>query len=163
MRTDTTIISRRKRQEFTVGAKVTLTALTVMGFIGTWNIIARMESRAALADEMPPEALPAPAQTAIPIRLTPTPWPTIPALTELPLIPDLNTEPKAFFGPSPETVQLAGGGVPATETRVDFAQIAPIPTLGPLPALEPIAPFPEIPRPSNPNAAASNGHHSGGS
>ena len=49
MSTDTTIISRRKRQEFTVGAKMTLTALTVMGFIGTWNIIARLESQAAAA------------------------------------------------------------------------------------------------------------------
>jgi len=162
MSTDTTIISRRKRQEFTVGAKVTLTALTVMGFIGTWNIIARVESRAAPANEMPPEALPAPAQAAIPIRLMPTPWPTIPALTELPPIPDLNSD-SIIFGQSPGTILLEGETLPVTETMVDFAEIAPIPTLGPLPVLEPIAPFPEIPPQSNPIAAAVNGHHSGGS
>lgn len=161
MSTDTTIISRRKRQEFTVGAKMTLTALTVMGFIGTWNIIARLESQAA-ANEVVPEALPAPAQTTVPIRLASTPWPTIPPLTELPPMPDLNST-LMTFEQSPGTVPLEQGAVPATKPLVDLAEIAPIPTLGPLPTLEPIPPFPEIPPLSNPIAATGNGHHSGGS
>jgi len=133
-----------------------------MGFIGTWNIIARMESRAAPANEVPPEVLPAPAQTAVPLRVGPTPWPTISPLTELPPIPDLDSGP-LIFGQSPGTVQYERERLPTAETMVDFAEFAPIPTLGSLPALEPISPFPEIPPLSNPNAAAGNGHHSGGS
>ena len=71
---------KRKRVKFTTSAKVTLAAMSVMGFIGGWDLIARLESSDAQAGpQIPDDLLPALRPVTEP-AITPTPWPTIPPL-----------------------------------------------------------------------------------
>lgn len=145
---------KRKPVKFTGTAKVTLTALSLLGFIGGWNIIARVENQEAQADE--PPATPVPQFTPTPVPPTPTPWPTIAALPELKPVPTLRPIVTANQQPAAAPAQIA----PAAP-QIDIApiQIAPLPTLAPLPDM-PAAPPPPPPMPVQP---AGGWQNSGGS
>jgi len=156
MSQDATIVSkRRKPAKFTTSARLTLTAFSVMGFIGGWNIIGRLEKQANPTDEPAPAPSPLPWPTPASASVSPTPWPAIQPLGKLPPIPTL--EP-AF----------TNGGQPAqTGTQLDTptsssVQFAPIPTLAPLPALEPLPTIPAPPPPPPPMPAGGR-NQSGGS
>jgi len=141
-----------KRTVLTNSAKVTLTAASILSFIGGWNLIARLEHREAQANESDPNShLPAVTMPTS-ARTSPTRWPTISPLAEVPPIPTLvpTLTPVGQFGtpvrPAGQNESVDGiSGVPI--------QIAPLPTLAPLPEL------PALP----PALPAGGGHRSGGS
>jgi hypothetical protein len=143
----TTQKPNRKRVKFTGSARVTLAALSVISFVGGWDLIARLDNQEAQAS---PKNLNLP-QNQSP---QPTPWPTIAPLTNLPPIPTLI--------PTQTASQVAG--LPAENTAP--MQPVSVPTLAPLPALAPLPPMPELPALPPPVAAQTwngNGNHSGGS
>ena len=45
---------KRKRAKFTGSARITLAAVSVAGFVGGWNLIARLEEKEAQANEPQP-------------------------------------------------------------------------------------------------------------
>ena len=139
---------KRKRTKFTGGAKVTLAALSVISFVGGWDLIARLDWQEAQAS--PSEA----ASTANQLP-RPTPRPTIAPLTNLPPIPTLPPTQTADLS---QPVQMDSAA--ASEVS------APVPTLTPLPDLAPLPPMPELP-PLPPSPVQTwnggNGNHSGGS
>lgn len=155
MSQDATIVSkRRKPAKFTTSARLTLTAFSVMGFIGGWNMIGRMEKQANPPNEPAPTPSPLPGPTPASASVSPTPWPTIRPLGQLPPIPTL--EPAFTNGGQP--AQLGTQLDTSTSSPVQFA---PIPTLAPLPALEPLPTIPAPPPP--PPIPAWGGNQSGGS
>lgn len=143
---------RRKSNKFNGGAKVTLAALSLASFIGSWNLIARLENQDVQANQLPSAPTPYPG----PALPTPTPWPTIPSFAAIPPIPTLVPTLTAL-GQSAEQIETT-----TTEGGTTPIQVAPIPTLAPLPAL---APLPTMPPPPPPAPAQSwdGGNHSGGS
>ena len=125
---------KRKPKKFTGGAKVTLTALSLLGFFGGWNIIGRMENQETLAAQPSDTPSSGPAY-ALPV-LTPTPWPTIAPLADIPPIPTLQSR-----------LTISGGSwQPAV---ADIAvNIVPTPlSLEPLPTFAPLPPMPSMPEP----------------
>ena len=137
MSTDETRI-RRAPPKFTGSAKVTLAAFSLIGFVGSWNLIARVEDRQAKANELPPPPL-APAIAPVVIAPMPTPWPTVAPLPELQAIPTLRS-----------VANPAIGAAPATEINpVITLDIAPI-QLAPLPTMAPLPPMPDAPPPPPP-------------
>lgn len=123
-----------KPKKFTGGAKVTLTALSLLGFFSGWNVIGRMENKETLAarPSTTPSAGPA---FSLPVS-TPTPWPTIAPLADIPPIPTLQSGlAKSTGGWQPAPVDIA-------------ANIVPTPlSLEPLPTFAPLPPMPSIPEP----------------
>jgi hypothetical protein len=148
----------RKRAAFTGSAKVTLAALSVLGFIGGWDVIARLDhQKEAQASE------PAPLSPVVNANrlLQPTFWPTIRPLPELSPIPTL--------APTLTTARQLGEALAAGQSGQPIEpaaiQFAPVPTLAPLPAL---APLPTLPAPPPPPApvwtdSGGGGNRSGGS
>jgi hypothetical protein len=141
-----TIISktRRKQMKVTTGAKITLTALSLLSFMGGWDLLARLDPRHQVQ-----ASAPAPIPQRL-IRPTPTPWPTVRPLAQRPLIPTL--EPILI---TPPTASLSGseqGNGPVLTN--DNPILAPIPTLAPLPPL---------PAPPPPAPSGGGNNHSGGS
>lgn len=157
MSKDVTIISstRYNRAKFTTSAKLTLTAFSVMGFIGGWNMIGRMEKQLNPTDEPAPSPSPSLWPTPASLAIPPTPWPTIQPLTELAPIPTLEPAFTNVGQPAQSEAQLD------TSTSA-LVQFAPIPTLAPLPALAPLPTIPPPPPPPPPMSAGG-GNHSGGS
>jgi hypothetical protein len=149
---------KRKRAAFTGSAKVTLAALSVLGFIGGWDVIARLDHhKEAQASEPVPVS---PAANAR-VLAQPIPWPTIPPLPELSPIPTLV--------PTLTTAGQRGDSLAAAQPGQQIApaaiQIAPLPTLAPLPALAPLPtlPAPPPPPPPAPVWNGGGGNQSGGS
>lgn len=156
MNSDVTRISpgRKNRRKFTTSTKVTVTALSVLSFIGGWDLIARLENQDAQADALP--STPAPALSPTAISLPATPWPTIPPLAELPPIPTL-LPTLTTFGQIDASIQPLRGG----DSSVGRIELAPLPVLAPLPTLAPLPPMPAPPPPPAP--AGGGGNRSGGS
>jgi hypothetical protein len=154
--------SRRKQTKLTGGVKVTLAALSVMSFIGGWDLIARLE-RTKEAKASGPDL---PSSSLSAVNPTPTPWPTIAPLPEFAVIPTLvpTLVSQAAGSLSPTGSQ---GSVTAGQNSPVF-QIAPLPTPAPLPTLAPLpvmpAPPPPPPPPQPPSSGSGGGsHRSGGS
>lgn len=145
---------KRKPAKFTATGKITVTALSLMGFIGGWNVIARFNHSTAQANE--PAQLPAASRPTE--RPTATPWPTIAPLATLPPLPTLEIKPTALNQPG-SSAPAAG---PAVKIELAPIQLAPLPTLAPLPAV-PAAPIPLTPLPAPPASSSSGSHRSGGS
>ncbi len=136
---------RKRPQKFTNSARVTLATLSVLSFIGGWNLIGRLEQAEAQTNE--PSAPPPPTPTSL--RSTPTPWPTILPLADIPAVPTLL--------PTLTTSGQQKIDMPAVE--VSPINLAPLPALAPLPTL---APLPQMPVPPPPPPPVVN-NHSGGS
>lgn len=145
--------NKRRPAKFSGGAKITLTALSLFGFVSGWNVIARMEASEAQAGELaatPPSSSPPPVSSLG--DTVPTPWPTIPALPELKPVPTLVPTLTGNGGLN-LTVQ------PAVKVELAPVQLAPLPTMAPLPPM-PEAPPPPPPPPPMP---AGGWQQSGGS
>lgn len=137
---------RRKPTKFTTTGKITLTAVSVIGFIGGWNAIARLENQQAQASEATLSPLPVLTPAAA-IPAAPTPWPTVSPLAALPPIPTLAPQ---FSTTDVQTgSQAVAGASPANRVQMAPLQLAPLPTLAPLPAV-PQAPPPPPPLPPPP-------------
>ena len=151
MSTDETRI-RRAPKKFTGSAKIMITTFSLIGFVGSWNLIARVENQQAKASEAPPPSpvLPPTTSTSAAVMPTSTPWPAIAPLPELPPVPTLrsvaNSVPEAAINPA---------------ITLDIApiQVAPLPTMAPLPAIPDMPP----PPPPPPPMPAGNWQNSGGS
>ncbi len=145
---------RKRPAKFTTGARVTLAALSLLSFIGGWNLIARQEAPAAQADDpvLPPTPTPGPA----PVAPLPTPWPTLPPLADIPPVPTL-IPTRTHSSPS--------GAVRGDVTEKSEATIksAPLPALAPLPTLAPLPEMPVAPPPPPPAVNFGGGNQSGGS
>jgi len=137
---------KRKQTKFTGGTKVTLAALSVISFVGGWDLIARVDNQKAQAKPSNPVS----PQNSLPV---PTPWPTIAPLSALPPIPTL---PPSNTASSP-AVQADSSAI-ITENPAP-AQLAPIPALAPLPPMPDLPPLPPPPA----QTWNGNGNHSGGS
>jgi hypothetical protein len=150
---------KRKRAKFTNSAKVTLAALSVMGFIGGWDLIARLDTNreAQASGNLPPASPPANEPVIIP-----TPWPTIPPLAELPLIPTL-APTHTTAGQMASTQPGSQGDTLAIPQDNAPAQIAPVPTLAPLPTMAPLPTLPPPPPPPPAQTWNGGGNFSGGS
>lgn len=157
MSTNVAKISRRKQTKLTGGVKVTLAALSVMSFIGGWDLIARLEqTKEAKAGE--PDLPPSPA---IAVNPTPTPWPTIAPLVEFSAIPTLVP---TVVGQGTGSASPTGGQEPVTARQDAPAfQVASMPTLVPLPTLAPLPAMPAPPPPPPSSGGGGGGHRSGGS
>jgi len=147
---------KRKRMKFTGGAKVTLAALSMIGFVGGWDLIARLDKQEAQAS--PPS--PAGSENRL-MEPSPTPWSTIPPLAEIPPIPTL-APAQAAISPGDSLQSNRQNDSLASAAPV---QMAPVPTLAPLPALAPLPPMPKLPPPPPPPAQTwtGGGNSSGGS
>ena len=161
--TNSTQKSKRKRTKFSGNAKITLAAVSMIGFVGGWNLIARLEHEEAQANE-PQPFNPEPVLQPASLAPTSTPWPAIPPLPELSPIPKLR--------PTLTTAQLGDTLTPSQQgdtlkPLLDpvAVQVAPLPTLAPPPPLAPLPPLPEPPPPPPPAPAwnGGGGNHSGGS
>ena len=151
MSNDKTVI-RRAPAKFTGSARVTLAAISLIGFVGGWNLIARVENQEAQADTSPtPPVLPTPSTLAMP---TPTPWPAIAPPPELSPVPTLRSIGNSVANLVPETAPN-----PVTSLEIAPVQVAPLPTMAPLPPV-PDAPPPPPPPPPMP---ADGWQNSGGS
>jgi hypothetical protein len=155
---------KRKRAKFTNSAKVTLAALSVMGFIGGWDLIARLDRiKEAEASSSNTVTLPPTSPPAAELIIRPTPWPTITPLPELSAIPTL-VPTRTSAGQTASTRPSSQGDTLTVRQDKAPAQIAPVPTLDPLPTL---APLPTMPPPPPPPPAPTwnggNGNFSGGS
>jgi len=139
---------KRKPKGLTAGAKTLLAAFSMLGFIGGWNAIARLEWQDVQADE-PSQPTITPTSTSI--RPTPTPWPTIPPLAKIPPIPTLSPA-LITVGQAANPVQagLPDSGPGVGEANA-FVQTAPLPTPAPLPTLAPLPPMPELLPPPPPH------------
>ncbi len=131
--------NKRRPAKFTGSAKITITALSMLGFVGGWNMIARIEASEAQAGEPAmaplPSAQPVTAQAeALPL---PTPWPTIAPLPQLAPIPTL------------VPTLTAAGEVAVQVQPVANIELAPM-QLAPLPTMAPLPPIPEAPPPPPP-------------
>lgn len=126
---------KKKRTKLTTGGKITLTAFSLMGFIGGWNLIAHLDKPTAQADELPPR----PASS--PVLPAPTPWPTVPPLVDRQPVPTL-LPTRTILGADQPPVSF--------KPEVQPVQIAPLPTLAPLPALAPLPELPAAPPPPPP-------------
>jgi hypothetical protein len=147
-------MKRQKRAKLTHKARATLTAFSLLSFIGGWNVIAHLEKK----DNTVSNVNPVPSPTPTTIRPTPTPWATIPPLVDIPPIPTLlPTRTTTGEGLSTEAVQTNDNNV--------VIQAAPLPTMVPLPTLAPIPelPTPPPPPPPQPLQQAGGNNHSGGS
>jgi hypothetical protein len=125
---------KRKPKKFTGGAKVTLTALSLLGFFGSWNAIGRMENPEILVTQPPENPNPGPALTLS--ISTPTPWPTLAPLADIPPIPTLQSN----------QMTPAGSWQSAT-TDIAAKIVSAPPGLEPLPTFAPLPPMPSIPEP----------------
>ncbi|HMR64511.1 MAG TPA: hypothetical protein PKE64_10920 [Anaerolineae bacterium] len=134
--TQTQAKPKRKPQNLGHSARITLTALSLLGFVGGWNLIGRAEQQQAQASEPVATPLPPLPPTATP---PPTPWPAIPPLEIPTMVPTLTTT--GLFDPAllPE-ITLDQAGLPPLD-------LAPLPGLAPLPTL---APLPDLPAPPPP-------------
>ena len=125
---------KRKPKKFTSSGKVTLTALSLLGFFGGWNAIGRMEYRDTPVAQPSDNANSGPV-FALPVS-TPTPWPTIAPLAIIPPIPTLKSElTTSGDNLEPATADIAANIVPTP------INLEPLPTFAPLP------PMPSIPEP----------------
>ncbi|MCB0227016.1 MAG: hypothetical protein KDI02_25180, partial [Anaerolineae bacterium] len=93
----TTMISYPKRRKLTHKTRLALSALSLAGFLGGWNLIGRLENQTVQAEE-PPTPTPSPTPTA-----TPTRWPTIIPLSDAPPIPTLRPTMVIPNVPLPDT------------------------------------------------------------
>lgn len=143
--------TKKPSTKLTHSSRISLTALSLLGLLGGWNMIARLEKQEVQADESTPLPLPVVGPTSIPP--SPTPWPTVQPLAELPpiptLVPTLTTQGQ-------NAVNLAPLPLISLPTPVA------LPTLAPLPAL-PTPPPPPPPPPPVPIQPAPNWNQSGGS
>ena len=131
---------KRKPKKFTSSGKVTLTALSLLGFFGGWNAIGRMEYRDTPAAQPSDNANSGPV-FALPVS-TPTPWPTIAPLADIPPIPTLKSEPAMPVGSwEPATGEIAINTVPTP------ISLAPLPTFAPLPPVPSIPELQPLPQP----------------
>jgi hypothetical protein len=125
---------KRKPKKFTGVGKITLTALSLLGFFGSWNAIGRMEYQETPAAQPSDNANLKPALASA--VSTPKPWPTIAPLADIPPIPTLKSELTTSADQwDPATADIAANSVPAP------ISLEPLPTFAPLPAM------PSIPEP----------------
>jgi hypothetical protein len=153
--------NKRKRVKFTGGAKVTLAALSMISFVGGWDLIARLDNKEAQAS--PPSPVDAQNQLLLPVA---TPWPTIPPLPNFAPVPTLvPTQTTAQLSDSPQPQRQ--GDTLAGSANAAPLQIAPVPTLVPLPTLAPLPAMPQLPPPPPPPPVQTwnggGGNQSGGS
>ena len=139
MSTDKTRI-RRAPSKFTGSARVTLAAVSLIGFVGSWNLIAHVENRQAQANEPPPT--PVPTIAPVVIAPAPTPWPTIAPLADLQPVPTLRSVTNSAIDSVSETAVN-----PVISLDIAPIQIAPLPTMAPLPAIPDMPPPPPPPPP----------------
>ena len=129
-------LPKRKPKKFSGSAKVTLTAVSLLGFVGGWNVIARLESQKA--ESNPPLDDPATAQVNILPVSTATPWPTIAPLVDIPPIPTLN----------PSLTTMKEDLQPVVAGNVTYRGAPTSVSLKPLPTFAPLPPMPTIPAPA---------------
>lgn len=177
-------MSNAKRgKKITTSHKITMGAVSILGLVGGWNLIAHSEEPKQIEAQQPvadgPAAVLGPATggpaTGGPTTgspATPTPWPTIAPLgqmarLELAPLPTL----AATMPPTPAFVS-PGMSAGSQTTAIDLGaslNIAAMPTLAPLPTLpEYTAPPPPPPMPvmaaaAPPPAASGGGNNSQGS
>jgi hypothetical protein len=154
--TNITKISKRKPHKFTGRAKMAVAALSILSFVGSWDLIARSDQNYQAQANKPTPLLP----TAYVRPPTPTPWPAIPSLAEIPPIPTL--APTLTLQYSTLLANSEQGEVLGLNPEVALFQPAPVPTLVPLPTLAPLPSLP-APPPAPPIVSAGGGNHSGGS
>lgn len=138
---------RRKPKKLTNSARVTMTALSLIGFVGGWNMIGRLESGQAQAEEQPATpALPSPTATMTP---SPTAWPTVSPLAEIPPVPTLMPTFTTFEQGDADvlTREQAGDSTAPVTNLAPLSIVAPFPTLAPLPDMPTPPPPPPPPVP----------------
>lgn len=129
---------KRRPAKFTGGAKITITALSLFGFVSGWNLIARMETSEAQAGGPTATPLPSPQPVTLRDDIVPTPWPTIAPLPQLKPIPTLVP-----------TLTTSGAITVQTQPAVNNLDLTPV-QLAPLPTMAPLPPMPETPPPPPP-------------
>jgi len=128
-------MAKRRNQKFTSEAKITITALSLLGFVGGWNLIAHSENQVQASSDVNS------TQNNI------ISWPSLAPLPEIPAVPTLV--------PLEMTFEIDDYEIDEIQQMV-LPEIAPLPTLAPLPTP---APLPELP----PMPAPNWNQHSGGS
>lgn len=156
MTSNITKISKRKPHKFTGRAKMAVAALSILSFVGSWDLIARSDQNYQAQASKPTALLP----TAYARPPTPTPWPAIPSLAEIPPIPTL--APTLTLQHSTLLANSEQGEALGSNPEVALFQPAPVPTLASLPTLAPLPSLP-APPPAPPIVSAGGGNHSGGS
>lgn len=157
MTTDRSRVSRPKP----AGSKLLgiVIGLSMLSLVVAWDLVARLDAAGAQAQATVPSPTPEPSPTATRIA-TSTPWPTLGAL--------FTPEPLAW--PTTPATGAANSGADAANNPAVVAQpasfkpvqvqpvdMAPLPTLAPLP--QPPAPPPPPPPPSSGGGSS---HSSGG-
>ncbi len=139
----------KKRAKFTNSARITLSALSLLGFVGGWNLIGQLEKEdEALASE--PVAPPTPVQASVTTNFVPKfpEWPTISPMTEIAPVPTLIPTRTTLGQIDASFTQDSTLNVEPVLDQIPVA--APVPTLAPLPALAPLPELPSAPLPPPP-------------
>jgi hypothetical protein len=147
---------KRTPAKFTASAKVTVAALSMMGFMGGWNLIARVDSQKSQANAAPPPPVAVPQNPVAAM-------PQLPALPPIAPLPEIRPVPTLMPLISPY------GDLPAVEAqpiaKLDLApvQVAPLPTMASLPPMPDMPPPPPPPPPAPAPLPAGGWQNSGGS
>lgn len=145
---------QKKRSKLTNRSRVVLATASLLSFVGGWNLIGRIDNE---LEQAQPSATPLSGSGVPNVSASPTLWPPVPPLVDIPPVPTLL--PALTISGQVEAA-LSQAGAP---DRTTF-QMAPLPTPISLPTL---APLPELPAPPplppSPPGWASGGNHSGGS
>ncbi|MFN2136642.1 MAG: hypothetical protein ACK2UK_11850 [Candidatus Promineifilaceae bacterium] len=156
-------MSKRKRSsKLSSSGKVTLSALSLLGVVAGWNIVANQERTAAAGESALSEA-PTAAPTSV--RPTSTPWPAIPPLNQKPRLAIEPLPTLAVTLMEQELPMLAGQTDSETTMSGGLAampSVAALPTLAPLPTLPEYVPPPPPPPPPAQVASNSGGGGGGG-
>ncbi len=150
--------SQKKTNKVTTSHKITTGAVSVIGIVGGWNIIGNMEKTASAENIIVEEDLDL-APTAVPP--SPTPWPAIQPLAEIPRL-QIKPLPTLAVGGPAGAVQDAP--VQIAQDPDDSFGLSTMPSAAPLPTLAPLPTVPEYvpPPPPPPSKASSNGGGGGG-
>jgi hypothetical protein len=154
---------RKNTKKVTPGFKMTMGALSVLGVVGGWNIISRYENAGSPEDIVVDESLDPTPTTILP---SPTPWPTIQPLAEMPRLEIKRLPTLAagdFTGAQTDVSLQEPQGAGDSLALSVMPSVAPMPTLAPLPTMpEYVPPPPPPPRPAQVASAPSSGGGSSG-
>jgi hypothetical protein len=151
--------NRKKSSKLSKTDKVAISAISLLGLIGSWNVIGNLENSLS-AKNMDVDELEAPTTQAV--RPTPIPWPTIPSLAQ---IPRLNTSslPTLSAQGLPENEVDPSDDLKTAKTA-ELSELSTMPSAFPLPTLAPLPTLPEYvpPPPPPPSKASSNSSSNNG-
>ncbi len=158
--------AKKRQSGVGAGLRTALAGISLLGMVVAWDLIGKQEAvnaESQVADSPTPEPTWTPTATPLP---SPTPWPTLEPLADLSPVPTLKPlswlEERENEGERDDD-DGHSATVSGAEGTVVLPQVAPMPTLAPLPELPaPPPPPPPPPAPSSSSKSSKSSSSGGG-